>query len=151
MSYNEDTLTQQTMADYLSNELGWDSVYAYNTETFGPEGTLGRKSDRDVLLTRHIGEALHRLNPGLPDEAYMNALRQITDTLGFQSIVQTNREKYELIAMEWSPAITKAVRSRRHGCGCSISIMSRTTIFSASASCGCAVWRIAVARTLWAL
>jgi type I restriction enzyme, R subunit len=97
MSYNEDTLTQQTMADYLSQELGWDSVYAYNTETFGPEGTLGRKSDRDVLLTRHIGEALHRLNPGLPDEAYTNALRQITDTLGFQSIVQTNREKYELI------------------------------------------------------
>ena len=97
MSYNEDTLTQQTMAEYLSKELGWDSVYAYNTESFGPEGTLGRKSDRDVLLTRHIGEALHRLNPGLPDEAYVHALRQITDTLGFQSIVQTNREKYELI------------------------------------------------------
>ncbi|QJB69870.1 type I restriction endonuclease subunit R [Parasphingorhabdus halotolerans] len=97
MSYNEDTLTQQTMADYLSEQLGWDSVYAYNQETFGHEGTLGRKSDRDVLLTRYIGEALHRYNPGLPDEAYTHALRQITDTLGFQSIVATNCEKYELI------------------------------------------------------
>ena len=77
MSYSEDTLTQQTIADYLSDELGWDSVYAYNSETFGSEGTLGRKSDHDVLLTRHIGEALHRLNPGLPDEAYRNALRHV--------------------------------------------------------------------------
>ena len=97
MTYNEDTLTQKTLADYLSDHLGWESVYAYNTETFGAEGTLGRKSERDVLLTRYIEEALIRLNPGLPEEAYTNALRLITDTLGFQSIVQSNREKYVLI------------------------------------------------------
>lgn len=41
MSYNEDTLVQQTTADYLRDELGWQSVLAYNEETFGPEGTLG--------------------------------------------------------------------------------------------------------------
>ncbi|MBO6506797.1 MAG: type I restriction endonuclease subunit R, partial [Kordiimonadaceae bacterium] len=95
--FTEDRLAQETLASYLQDELGWDNVFAFNTETFGPEGTLGRKSDRDVVLTRHLGEALVRLNPGLPDEAYSSALRQITDTLGFQSIVQTNREKYELI------------------------------------------------------
>jgi type I restriction enzyme R subunit len=95
--YTEDRLTQQTLSEYLEQELGWDSVFAFNTETFGPEGTLGRKSDRDVVLTRHLGEALVRLNPGLPNEAYASALRQVTDTLAFQSVVQTNREKYELI------------------------------------------------------
>ncbi|WP_417260434.1 MULTISPECIES: type I restriction endonuclease subunit R [Pseudomonadota] len=95
--YTEDRLAQQTLAEYLEQELGWDSVFAFNTETFGLEGTLGRKSDRDVVLTRHLGEALVRLNPGLPDEAYQSALRQVTDTLAFQSVVQTNREKYELI------------------------------------------------------
>lgn len=95
--FTEDRLAQETLASYLQEELGWDNVFAFNTETFGPEGTLGRKSDRDVVLTRHLGEALVHLNPGLPDEAYSSALRQITDTLGFQSIVQTNREKYELI------------------------------------------------------
>ena len=26
--YNEDTLVQQTTADYLRDELGWESVYA---------------------------------------------------------------------------------------------------------------------------
>ncbi len=95
--FTEDRLAQQTLASYLQDELGWDNVFAFNTESFGPEGTLGRNSDRDVVLTRHLGEALVRLNPGLPNEAYSSALRQITDTLGFQSIVQTNREKYELI------------------------------------------------------
>lgn len=37
--YNEDTLAQQTTAEYLEDQRGWESVYAYNTETFGPEGT----------------------------------------------------------------------------------------------------------------
>lgn len=41
---NEDTLVQQTMADYLASVLGWDSVLAFNSETMGPEGTLGRAS-----------------------------------------------------------------------------------------------------------
>lgn len=95
--YTEDRLAQATLAEYLQDELGWESVFAFNTETYGHEGTLGRKSDREVVLTRHLGEALIRLNPGLPDEAYTYALRQITDTLAFQSTVQTNSEKYELI------------------------------------------------------
>lgn len=39
----EDRLVQATFADHLENELGWESVYAWNHETFGPDGTLGRK------------------------------------------------------------------------------------------------------------
>jgi type I restriction enzyme R subunit len=56
--YTEDRLTQNTLASYLQDELGWDNVFAFNTETFGPEGTLGRKSDRETVLTRYLGEAL---------------------------------------------------------------------------------------------
>ncbi len=95
--YTEDKLAQNPLAEYLQDELGWGSVFAFHAETFGPEGTLGRKSDREVVLTRHLGEALIRLNPGLPDEAYTYALREITETFGFQSAVETNRQKYNLI------------------------------------------------------
>ncbi len=35
MTYTEDTLVQQTTAEYLGKELGWGSVYAYNTEALG--------------------------------------------------------------------------------------------------------------------
>jgi type I restriction enzyme R subunit len=95
--YTEDTLVQQTTADYLRDELGWDSVYAYNDETFGPEGTLGRRDDREVVLTRYLGEALVKLNPDLPQEAYQDAIRQITDYSLSQSPLQINQEKYDLL------------------------------------------------------
>jgi type I restriction enzyme, R subunit len=95
---NEDTLVQETTADYLHEQLQWDdNVFAYNKETFGPEGTLGRNSDKDVVLTRYLGEALVTLNPGLPEAAYKDALQQITDTPAIQNMLQTNRDKYELI------------------------------------------------------
>lgn len=38
---SEDRLVQATFAEHLENELGWESVYAWNQETFGPDGTLG--------------------------------------------------------------------------------------------------------------
>ena len=60
---NEDTLVQKTTADYLKDKLGWDSVYAYNQETFGTDSLLGRNSDREVVLTRYLREAIKRLNP----------------------------------------------------------------------------------------
>jgi type I restriction enzyme, R subunit len=49
---SEDRLVQQTFAEYLHDVLGWDSVYAWNQETFGPHGTLGRDSEREVVLSR---------------------------------------------------------------------------------------------------
>jgi len=62
-SYSEDTLVQQTTADYLEQQLGWESVYAYNNEDFGPDSLLGRTSDREVVLTRILREKLVELNP----------------------------------------------------------------------------------------
>ena len=53
-SYTEDVLVQQTMAEYLEQQLGWQSVYAYNNEDFGPDSLLGRTSDREVVLTRSL-------------------------------------------------------------------------------------------------
>ena len=62
MALNEDTLVQQTTADYLRDALGWRSEFAYNTEVLGPEGSCGRKSEQDVVLTRILGEKLIALN-----------------------------------------------------------------------------------------
>ncbi|MCB0291662.1 MAG: type I restriction endonuclease subunit R, partial [Calditrichaeota bacterium] len=96
--YSEDTLVQQTTADYLDQQLKWDaSVYAYNTEDYGPDSLLGRQSDREVVLTRYLRAALVKLNPELPEAAYDEALRQIVSTSAAQSLVAANREKYRLI------------------------------------------------------
>ncbi len=96
-AYTEDTLVQQTTAEYLEQELGWQSVYAYNNEDFGPDSLLGRESDREVVLTRTLRAKIEELNPGLPATAYEDALRQIVTVSASQTMAATNREKYELI------------------------------------------------------
>ena len=95
MKLNEDTLAQETTANYLRDALGWHSVYAYNNESFGPEGTLGRSNETDIVLTRYLGEALMKFNPNLPQGAYQAAIRELTDATLSQSAVLTNRERYE--------------------------------------------------------
>jgi len=95
--YTEDTLVQQITADYLQQQLGWESIYAYNNEDFGPDSLLGRASDREVVLTRTLREKLVELNPNLPDEAYDDAVRQITATVASQTLAATNREKHDLV------------------------------------------------------
>ena len=63
---SEDRLVQATFAEHLKKVLGWESVYAWNEETFGPDGTLGRADTREVVLTRDLRAALVQLNPELP-------------------------------------------------------------------------------------
>ena len=48
-NYTEDTLVQQTTAEYLEQQLGWESVYAYNNEDFGPD-RLPRLMNGDVAV-----------------------------------------------------------------------------------------------------
>lgn len=97
ISYTEDTLVQQTTAEYLEQELGWKSVYAYNNEDFGPESLLGRESEREVVLNRILRAKIEKLNPGLPATAYEDAVRQIVTASATQSLIAINREKYSLL------------------------------------------------------
>ncbi len=39
----EDRLVQKTFADHLHDVLGWESVYAFNDETFGADGRSGAR------------------------------------------------------------------------------------------------------------
>jgi type I restriction enzyme R subunit len=47
IAYTEDTLVQQTTAEYLKRQLGWGSVYAYNNADFGPD-SLSRLVNGEV-------------------------------------------------------------------------------------------------------
>ena len=96
-AYTEDTLVQQTTAEYLEQKLGWESVYAYNNEDFGPDSLLGRELDREVVLTRTLRAKIEELNPVLPATAYEDTIRQIVTVSATQTMAATNREKYELI------------------------------------------------------
>jgi type I restriction enzyme R subunit len=94
---SEDRLVQKTFADHLHDVLGWDSIYAFNEETFGLVGTLGRDSERDVVLTRDLRAAVARLNPDLPESAREQAVQKLTVVDFGRSLVQQNRDFYDFV------------------------------------------------------
>src|SRR5215469_17410944 len=94
---SEDRLVQATFAGHLKDKLGWESIYAWNDETFGPDGTLGRKDTSEAVLTRDLRAALVRLNPDLPPSAIDDALRALTVHNFSRSMVQHNQDFYRLI------------------------------------------------------
>ena len=75
---SEDRLVQKTFADHLEQSLGWESAYAWNDETFGTMGTLGRTDTKEAILVRDLRSALVRLNPSLPEKAIDEAVRDLT-------------------------------------------------------------------------
>ena len=46
---SEDRLVQATFAQHLERALGWDSIYAWNEETFGSDGTDPPPSEWSTL------------------------------------------------------------------------------------------------------
>jgi type I restriction enzyme, R subunit len=94
---NEDRLVQKTFADYLHDTLGWESIFAWNDETFGPGGHLGRDSERDAILRRDLREGLARLNPDLPDSAREESFQKLTQVDYARSMVQHNQQFYKYI------------------------------------------------------
>ena len=94
---SEDRLVQATFAEHLEQALGWDTVYAWNQETFGPDGTLGRANAKEAVLIRDLCAALKRLNPDLPDAAIEDALRDLTVYDVSRSMVQHNRDFHRSI------------------------------------------------------
>jgi type I restriction enzyme R subunit len=94
---SEDRLVQATFAEHLEKVLGWDNVYAWNDETFGPNGTLGRADTREVVLTRDLRAVLVRLNPQLPPAAVEEAVGKLTRHDFSRSLLQHNQEFYTFI------------------------------------------------------
>lgn len=94
---SEDRLVQATFAEHLEMTLGWDSVYAWNQETFGPNGTLGRTSERDAVLVRDLRAALVKLNPQLPPTAIEEAIAKLTHHDFSRSLLQHNQVFHKLI------------------------------------------------------
>jgi len=89
---SEDRLVQATFAAHLKGKLGWETVIAWNDETFGPGGTLGRKDTTEAVLTRDLRAALQRLNPDLPPSATDEALRTLTIHDFSRSLIQHNQD-----------------------------------------------------------
>lgn len=95
--YSEDNLIEQTAIGLFFNQLGWDTLLAYNKESFGEGSTLGRLDKREVVIRRTLLEKLRQFNPGLPDKAYQEAMEKLTEESSIKSLSEINFEKYKLM------------------------------------------------------
>ena len=95
--YSENVLVQNSAGNLLQNVLGWEVVLAYNSEKLGPDGTLGRTSYGEVLLTRYFRQALLRLNPWLTPNQLDEVQKKFTAHVSTASLMQINEEKYFLL------------------------------------------------------
>ena len=95
--YSENVLVQNSAGNLLQNVLGWEVVMAYNSEKLGPDGTLGRTSYGEVLLTRYFRQALLRLNPWLTPNQLDEVQKKFTAHVSTASLMQINEEKYFLL------------------------------------------------------
>lgn len=95
--YSEEKLVQDSACDVLQNKLGWKVAYAYNTEQLGVDGTFGRTSYKEVLLTREIRKVFKRLNPWINEQQIIEAITKLTRRISTASLIQINEEKYNYL------------------------------------------------------
>lgn len=95
--YTENVLVQNSAGNLLHDELGWDVIYAYNTEKLGKDGTLGRKSYHEILLKRYFCEAIQKFNPWMDKHQISEAVKLMESRLSTATLPQINEEKYFLI------------------------------------------------------
>ena len=95
--YSEDQLIQRSAAELLEKKLGWKSVYAFDKEVLGTNGTLGRNSYHEVLLTGRFCNALKALNPWLTEKQLQECVERMTEHMSSQTLMQINEQKYQYI------------------------------------------------------
>lgn len=81
----------------LLERLGWTPIDAFH-ETLGAQGTLGRDSQHDVVLTHRLRFAMRKLNPrDVPDTSINEAVAALTKDRSVMDRVRANREVYDLL------------------------------------------------------
>lgn len=81
----------------LLAELGWTPVDAFQ-ETLGAGGSLGRDSQRDVVLTHRLRRAMLKLNPEyVPGTAINEAIEVLIKNRAAMDRVRANREVHSLL------------------------------------------------------
>ena len=99
--YSEDALVEEAAQEILES-LGWRVETAWHNETFSTlpdrsDGLLGRALKSEVILVRYLFAALKKLNPGVPETAYRQAVDSISKAVADKHLGAINQEKHDLL------------------------------------------------------
>ena len=95
--YSENVLIQNSAGNVLEKKLGWEVVYAYNSEKLGENGTLGRTSYHEIVLKRYLRQALLKTNDWLTEDECTAAIKTLCAYTASATLMQINEEKYKLL------------------------------------------------------
>ncbi|MEE1126546.1 MAG: type I restriction endonuclease subunit R [Acutalibacteraceae bacterium] len=95
--YSENILIQKSAGKVLKNKLGWDVVFAYDQEKLGENGTLGRKSYKEIVLTRYLRKALFQNNDWMTEAYCDSAIKILCSYTSSATLMQINEEKYNML------------------------------------------------------
>ena len=93
--FSEDYLIEET-AIKLFADLDWDTLLAFNKESYGEGSILGRLNRKEVVLKKIFLDKLREFNPDLPEQAYLQAFEKLTEESVTKSLAEINYEKYRL-------------------------------------------------------
>lgn len=93
--YTETNLIEQSAID-LFQFLGYSHVNCYK-EVFAKDGTLGRETASEVVLTSKLKNALIKLNPDASNEAISLAIEELVRDRSIQNPSVANKEVYKAI------------------------------------------------------
>ena len=93
--YTEDHLVEQPAMELLQS-IGWETENCYE-EVFGKEGTLGRETTSEVVLTRYLRDAIKHLNPLVNLDAIDITVDEITRDRSSLGPLKANQEIYQLL------------------------------------------------------
>ncbi|OGC11284.1 DEAD/DEAH box helicase [candidate division WOR-1 bacterium RIFOXYA12_FULL_52_29] len=94
--YSEDRLIEQPTIRLLT-DLNWQAANCYLEFERASGSTMGRENRGEVVLVSRLRPALNKLNPGLTEEAIDLAIEEITRDRSAMSLVNANREVYQLL------------------------------------------------------
>lgn len=95
--YSEDNLIEDTAMKLFQDQLGWQTMTAFNQEEFGESSVLGRENKKQVILKNIFLKKIKELNPDLPLQAYNHAYEKLIEDNITKSMSEMNLEKYKLL------------------------------------------------------
>ena len=99
--YSEDALVEDPAEEILL-DLNWRVEKAWHNESFAKlpdrsDGLLGRRNIKEVILDRYLLQALKKLNPDLPANAYQEAIGILKQSATGKKLADINKDKHKLI------------------------------------------------------
>ena len=95
--YSENVLVQNSAGKVLSDKLGWEVVFAYDKEVLGENGTLGRRSYKEIVLARYLRRALFENNEWMTEEYFSSAYKTLTEFVASATRMEINESKYKML------------------------------------------------------